>query len=317
MYDALRPDIVVVATQTRGHHGPAVAALRRGIAVLCEKPIAIDLAEADEMVTASQDSGAKFAIHQQNHVHPGIRKARELVEKGLIGDLVLVRGRNKAGRRSGNEFMEMGTHVTDMMLRFASPPEWSSGTVYYAGQLARPEDIMEAKQMSPGDRDSGLVLGARAVGQYGFRGGVLGEVHFLDFRRTTNTNYGVDVVGLEGQLAVRPSASLTECLWHLPRPLEGRPSQASDWSLVDVSDVGVEEPMATMYRGLAHAIETDTAPPCDGQTGRWAFEMILGIYASHREDGRRVPLPLVRRRHPLAEWREAVAGDSPAPAAER
>ena len=46
MYSALEPDLVTVATQTRGHHGPTVAALQRGIAVLCEKPIAISLAEA-------------------------------------------------------------------------------------------------------------------------------------------------------------------------------------------------------------------------------------------------------------------------------
>ena len=43
MCDEIKPDIVVVATQTRGHLDPSVAALERGISVLCEKPIAIDL----------------------------------------------------------------------------------------------------------------------------------------------------------------------------------------------------------------------------------------------------------------------------------
>ena len=74
MYDEANLDLVTVATQTRGHHGPAVAALQRGISVLCEKPIAIDLVEADDMVAAAERSGAKFSIHQQNHVNPGIRK---------------------------------------------------------------------------------------------------------------------------------------------------------------------------------------------------------------------------------------------------
>ncbi|HIC67940.1 MAG TPA: Gfo/Idh/MocA family oxidoreductase, partial [Candidatus Latescibacteria bacterium] len=44
MYSALKPDLVTVATQTRGHCAPSVAALNREISVLCEKPIAIDLA---------------------------------------------------------------------------------------------------------------------------------------------------------------------------------------------------------------------------------------------------------------------------------
>ena len=118
MCDQVAPDIAVVATQTRGHRAPTVDALERGISVLCEKPIAIDLAEADAMVAAGQASGAKLAINQQNHVNPAIRKAQKLVAEGLIGEVVLVRGRNKCGRKSGNEFTEMGTprHRHDALL---------------------------------------------------------------------------------------------------------------------------------------------------------------------------------------------------------
>lgn len=307
MYDEAQLDVVTVATQTRHHHAPTVAALKRGISVMCEKPIAIDLAEADEMVAAAQASGAKFAIHQQNHVNPGIRKAQEMVKAGVIGEPALIRGRNKAGRKSGNEFMEMGTHVTDMMMYFGGVPQWCVGTVCYEGRLAAPQDVMEAKQMSPRDRDSGLVMGARAVAHYGFTNGVLGEIHFFDFAKTMNTNYGVDVIGTEGQLAVRATGSIKQNLWHLPRPMEGTPAQASDWQLVDLGDVE-EEPIATMYRELAHAIETNTEPPSSGVEGRWAFEMIMAIYQSHKEGGRRVELPLSDRRHPLAEWRESSNG---------
>jgi predicted dehydrogenase len=304
MYDEEDLDLVTVATQTRGHHAPTVAALRRGISVLCEKPIAIDLVEADEMVAAAEASGAKFAIHQQNHVNPGIRKAQAMVAAGVIGEVVLIRGRNKMGRKSGNEFMEMGTHVTDMMLCFGGVPHWCSGTIYNGNRLAEPQDIMEAKAMSPRDRDSGLVMGTRAFAHYGFRAGCLGEIHFLGYQKGMSANYGVDILGTEGQLAVRASGSVRENLWHLPRPLEGTPAQLSDWKLVDLTDIGVEEPVVTMYRQMIHAIETDTQPPSSGEEGRWAFEMIMGIYRSHREGGRRVELPLADRRHPLAQWRE-------------
>jgi predicted dehydrogenase len=304
MYDEANLELVTVATQTRGHHIPTVAALQRGIPVMCEKPIAIDLVEADEMVGAAEQSGAKFAIHQQNHVNPGIRKAQAMVADGAIGEVVLVRGRNKAGRKSGNEFMEMGTHVTDMMLCFGGIPQWCSGTIYVGNRPAEREDIMEAKEMSPGDRDSGLVAGTRAVAQYGFRGGAFGEVHFIDYRPGMSDNYGVDILGSEGQLAVRSSATVAGGnLWHLPRPMEGTPAQLSDWQQVDLSDIGVEEPVITMYRGLIRAVETDTQPPSSGEEGRWAFEMIMGIYQSHRE-GRRVELPLADRRHPLEQWRD-------------
>jgi predicted dehydrogenase len=305
MYDEIHPDIVVVATQTRGHLEPTVAALSRGISVLCEKPIAIDLVEADQMVAAAARSGAKLAINQQNHVNAGIRKAQAMVKDGTIGEVIMVRGRNKCGRKSGNEFMEMGTHVTDMMLCFGGVPQWCAGTVYNQRQPAVSEDIMEAKEMSPGDRDSGLVMGTRAIAHYGFRDGCLGEIHFLGYRPGMNTNYGVDVLGEKGQLAYRGTGGLTENLWHLPRPMEGAPYQYSDWKLVDLSDMKVEDPILTMYRDFARAMETDTQPPSSGEEGRWAFEMIMGIYQSHREGGRRLQLPLIERRHPLEQWRSS------------
>ncbi|MSS72711.1 MAG: Gfo/Idh/MocA family oxidoreductase [Candidatus Latescibacteria bacterium] len=308
MYDEVKPDLVTVATQTRGHHAPTVAALKRGISVMCEKPIAIDLAEADEMVAASKASGAKLAIHQQNHVSPGIRKAQALVKEGLVGEVMMVRGRNKAGRQSGNEFMEMGTHMADMMLCFGGVPEWAAGVVYYQGRLAGPQDIMEAKEMSPKDRDSGPVMGSRAIGSYGFQGGILGEVHFLGYPKGLGYNYGVDVLGTEGQLAFRGTGALKENLWHLPRAMEGTPAQLVDWRPVDTKDVGTEEPILTMYKRLAQAMETGEEPPSNGEEGRWAFEMILGIYQSHREGGRRVALPMKDRRHPLEVWRREEGG---------
>jgi predicted dehydrogenase len=302
MCDAEGLDIVTVATQTRHHHDPTVAALERGVSVICEKPIALDLGEADNMVGAASASGAKLSIHQQNHMHPGIRKAVELVADGAVGDVMVVRGRNKAGRKSGNEFMEMGTHITDMMMRFAGPPEWCAGTVMYEGRLAEPGDVMHAQEMSPGDRDSGLVAGARASGRYGHAEGVFGEILFLDYAKTNNLNYGVDILGTDGQLAVRTSGDLNDSVWHLSRPMEGHPSQAGDWRTIDLSNVGVENPIIAMYRGMAKALEDGGQPPCDGVTGRWGFEMIMGIYASHVANGARVDLPLADRTHPLEGW---------------
>jgi predicted dehydrogenase len=303
MYDALKPELVSVATQTRGHCAPSVAALKRGISVLCEKPIAIDLAEADEMVAAAAASGAKFAINQQNHLNPSIVRGRQMVEAGVIGDLVLVRGRNKCGRKSGNEFTEMGTHVTDMMLCFGGVPEWCSGTIYEGGRPVIVGDIMEAKQMSPGDRDSGLVAGSVAMGHYGFAGGGLGEIHFLGYQARDNSNFGVDVLGSEGQLAIRAAGDIQQGLWHLPRPMEGMPSDYGDWEAVDLGERANDNPIASMYQSVAAAIEQDTDPPGSGVEGRWAFEMVLGLYQSHREGGRRIDLPLSERRHPLEAWR--------------
>ena len=300
MYEAEDLDLVVVATQTRGHCAPTVAALARGIPVLCEKPIAIDLVEADEMVEAAAKSGASLSINQQNHASPAIREAQAQVRRGTIGDPILVRGRNKCGRRSGNEFMEMGTHVTDMMLCLGESVEWCSGTIYRDGRPAGVDDIMEATEMSSKDRDSGLVMGDRAVGHYGFSDGVLGEIHFLGHEETCNANYGVDIIGTAGQLAVR--CSRQPGLWHLPRPQEGNPGDFGDWRQIELPATGLSA-NSMMYLELMQAHTEGVEPSASGAKGREAFEMILGLYLSHRDGGRRVELPLAQRRHPLEMWR--------------
>lgn len=301
MYDTEDLDLVVVATQTRGHRVPTVAALARGIPVLCEKPIAIDLVEADEMVEAAAKSNSCLAINQQNHVSPAIRKAQELVRQGTIGEPVLIRGLNKGGRKSGNEFMEMGTHVTDQMLCLGGSVDWCAGTIYCGERLAGVDDIMEATAMSPKDRDSGLVMGERAVGYYGFGGGVLGEIQFLGYEAGYNPNYGMDVLGTEGQLSVRSADDAS--LWHLPRPMTGSPDDFGDWQRVELTDVSPGVRIATMYRELMQAHAKGVDPSASGDSGRTAFEMILGLYESHRASGQRISLPLSQRHHPLERWR--------------
>ena len=61
--------------------------------------------------------------------------------------------------------------------------------------------------------------------------------------------------------------------------------------------------LAAMYQAVAAAIAGEGPVPASGEQGRMAMEMVLGIYASHKEGGLRVELPLADRRHPLDAWR--------------
>ena len=137
----------------------------------------------------------------------------------------------------------------------------------------------------------------------GIPGGILGEIRFFDYEKTYSLNYGVDVLGTEGQLTLRASKAAEHSLWHLSRPMEGAPSDFGDWQAIDLGTNAKEESIATMYRELMAAAENDSDPPGSGIEGRAAFEMILGIYQSHRQGGCRIDLPMADRRHPLEAWR--------------
>ena len=61
MIEQEQPDIVIISTQAPDHHDPTLAAAERGIHVLCEKPIALNLVQADRMVDTCKSNQIKFS----------------------------------------------------------------------------------------------------------------------------------------------------------------------------------------------------------------------------------------------------------------
>ena len=87
MFDSGEIDAVNIVTPHWVHPDIAVAAFERGIHVLCEKPIAVTVSDADRMIAAADRSDAHFAVMYQNRANPTMRKAQELVQGGEIGEL--------------------------------------------------------------------------------------------------------------------------------------------------------------------------------------------------------------------------------------
>jgi len=79
-------DALYVATTNDLHPDVSIAALRRGIAVLCEKPVALDAASARAMVAASRDAGVFFMEAMWMVFQPSFLLLRRLLEEGTIGE---------------------------------------------------------------------------------------------------------------------------------------------------------------------------------------------------------------------------------------
>jgi len=106
-------DIVSVCTRPREHYGATVAAAEKGVkAVYCEKELCLSLAEADKMIEACSNSGAKLIVNHTRRFCSNHRKAKEIVESGEIGAL-----------RSLIAY-SADTHLFDMMGFFAGEAEW-------------------------------------------------------------------------------------------------------------------------------------------------------------------------------------------------
>lgn len=80
-------DAVVIATPHWQHPEIAIAAFERGIHVMCEKPIAVTVGDADRMLEAHRSSGSRFGVMFQWRSSPLYRTARDIVRQGTLGEI--------------------------------------------------------------------------------------------------------------------------------------------------------------------------------------------------------------------------------------
>ncbi len=82
--------VVYIALPVAMHADTAIAALRAGKHVLCEKPMSMNHAEAGRIVAEAQSSGRVFGVSYYRRLYPKLIRARQLVAEGAIGQPVLV-----------------------------------------------------------------------------------------------------------------------------------------------------------------------------------------------------------------------------------
>ena len=64
--------------------------LKAGFNVLCEKPLAAKAKDVDRLIAAQKKSGTVFAIFQQSRYAPYFQKVREIIDSGVLGDIVQI-----------------------------------------------------------------------------------------------------------------------------------------------------------------------------------------------------------------------------------
>lgn len=121
-------DIVIVCTPPHLHAPISIAAMGSGKHVLCEKPLARTIEEAEGIVVAAQKAGLVLKCGFNHRHHPGIQQARRWFDLGRIGEPVFIRCRYGIGGRPGYEkewranpdlvgggqLMEQGIHAIDL-----------------------------------------------------------------------------------------------------------------------------------------------------------------------------------------------------------
>jgi predicted dehydrogenase len=118
-------DIVYVALPNAMHHAAVLAAARAGKHVLCEKPFAMNTAQARDMVKACRDAGVTLRIAHQIRLDAAVVRAREIVRSGRLGRLAGISlerasaiGSRVSWRQDFNQagvMFDVGVHLLDLI----------------------------------------------------------------------------------------------------------------------------------------------------------------------------------------------------------
>ena len=83
--EGVRMDFVAIVTPNHVHFGPAKMALENGFHVVCDKPLAFNLEEAEQLTALVEQTGLTFALTHNYTGYPMVKEARHMVQKGQLG----------------------------------------------------------------------------------------------------------------------------------------------------------------------------------------------------------------------------------------
>jgi predicted dehydrogenase len=136
MLEAEKPDIISVCTWHGSHASVTIDACNMGVkGIICEKPIATRLGDADAMLETAANKGTKLVIGHQGRFYATNTKARELVKAGAIGQPTSL------FRHSGDGLLNNGTHAIDYARYILGDPE----AEWVIGQVSRHTDKWERR----------------------------------------------------------------------------------------------------------------------------------------------------------------------------
>lgn len=91
MYQNPDIQVVIIAANNNQHKKLVMEAAQAGKDIICEKPVAMSVADLDEMTKEAEKCGVKFTVHQQRRFDPDYRTAKEIYDSKTLGDVYTIK----------------------------------------------------------------------------------------------------------------------------------------------------------------------------------------------------------------------------------
>ncbi len=286
-------DVVSILTPSGLHADHSVRASAASKHVVVEKPMALTLADADRMIAAADAAGRRIFVVKQNRFNVPVVKAREALEAGRFGQLVLgtVRVRWCRDQRyyaqdawrgtfaqDGGVIANQASHHVDMLGWFMGPVE----SIHARGARALVD--IEAEDT--------------AVATLRFRSGALGVVEATSATRPKDLEGSLSVLGAGGSVEIGGFAVNQIRHWNFVQPAEGDADVLDRFSVNPPNVYGFGH--QAYYEHVVDVLNGRAEALVDGHEGRNSLELVAAIYES-MASGREVTLPLRTEHSRLGE----------------
>ena len=285
MIEQNKLDLVAIATESGNHAEIALDCIDHGINCIIEKPIAMSIQEADQIIRRAEEKGVKVSACHQNRFNIAVQEMRKAVEAGRFGKLshgsVHVRwNRNidyytQAPWRGkwasdGGALMNQCIHGIDLL-------RWMMGDEVeevYGQTRQQFHDYLEAE-------DVGMAV-------IKFKNGAVATIEGTTNVYPRNLEETLYLFGENGTVKLGGTSTNNIDVW-----------QFADETEADHKNKGLEEATSnvygnghtSLYADVIDAVKNDRRPYVDALAGRNALELVLAIYKSQK-DGKPVKLPL-------------------------
>lgn len=285
MLEKTCPELVSIATESGIHAEIALYCIEHGVHVIIEKPMAMSMEDANEIIRLSEEKRVKVCACHQNRFNIAVQEMRRALEAGRFGALshgsIHVRwNRNKnyytqapwrgTWAQDGGALMNQCIHGIDLL-------RWTFGgeiEEVYGATRQQFHHYLEAE-------DVGMAV-------VKFKNGAIATIEGTTNVYPKNLEETLYIFGEKGTVKIGGTSTNNIDVWDF-----------ADETEIDTKNKGLVEETSNVY-GNGHtslfadmidAVQTDRKPYVDAYAGKDALELVLAIYKSQK-DGCSVHLPL-------------------------
>lgn len=285
LIDEIKPDLISIATESGSHAEIALYCIDRGINIIVEKPMAMSIEDADEIIRRSEEKGVKVCACHQNRFNIAVQEMRKALESGRFGRLshgsVHVRwNRNEkyyyqapwrgTWENDGGALMNQCIHGIDLL-------RWMCG-----------DDIVEVYGKTRQQFHSYLEAEDVGLAVVTFKNGVIATIEGTTNVYPQNLEETLYLFGEKGTVKLGGESCNKIDEWNFADKSE---NDGKNKDLKEIVSNVYGNGHTSLFADMVDAVRSGRKPYVDACAGKRALELVLAVYKSQR-DGTAVKLPL-------------------------